>query len=185
MTKRSGVQQLSPVPTGSSGGNIAPKFAERNPQVIVTSNLSPSQCASDRVLLCKLKGPCISSPDGFSTDALRGVFSGFTVTYVNLQIAAHMGCSPIYLIGCDHYYGSQQHSGSEQVKENIHQGEQLHFHKDYRKPGEIAYSAPVDLMNAAYAKAAVRSGQLGIRVFNATRGGHLEAFPRVEFGTLF
>jgi len=46
----------------------------------------------------------------FSTDPGRLV-SGYSVTYMLLQVAALMGCDPIYVVGLDHRYGLRKGPG--------------------------------------------------------------------------
>ena len=41
----------------------------------------------------------------FSLDLASSVFLGSTITYINLQLAFHLGCNPVYIIGVDHSYG--------------------------------------------------------------------------------
>lgn len=48
-----------------------------------------------------------SGPREFSTDPAR-LIVGYSVTFMLLQIAAIMGCDPIYLIGLDHRYHVQR-----------------------------------------------------------------------------
>jgi hypothetical protein len=90
----------------------------------------------------------------FSDNALRGFHAGPTVTILNLQLAYYMGCRPIYLLGVDGEY----HVSTKRVSHSLHgqvavcEGEQNHFHPEYRAPGdpyvvplqneiEIGYSA--------------------------------------------
>lgn len=49
------------------------------------------------------------APHQFSSDP-AAIYSGFTVTYMLIQIAAVMGCDPIILIGTDHKYGIKPQS---------------------------------------------------------------------------
>lgn len=119
----------------------------------------------------------------FSNDVSKGVYGGYSVTFENLQLAAHMGLNPIYLIGCDHYY-----QGEPEVDPHtrIAEGEQAnHFIPGYRAPGEIVNNAAIDEMTQAYEVARRFGEQEGIQIYNATRGGHLEVFPRVSFDELF
>jgi hypothetical protein len=163
----------------------AQEICASNDQVVTTSNLFAPAEYRHKVNLSRAIGPCINVKHGFTTDHSLGSYSGYTVTFLNLQIAAHLGLNPIYIIGCDHYYGTQQHSGNTLRIPKAHEGERLHFHKDYRKAGEVALSAPIDLMNAAYDIACRELQANGFEVYNATRGGYLEAFPRVELDSLF
>jgi hypothetical protein len=118
----------------------------------------------------------------FSDDLSNGMFGGYTVTFQNLQLAVHLGLNPIYIIGCDHFYSGE--AGIEQGKPTTHKSKSNHFLPNYRAVGEIVNPAPIEKMNAAYAVAATYAKQNGIQIFNATRGGHLDAFPRTDFDAI-
>lgn len=119
----------------------------------------------------------------FSTDACSGMFGSWTVTYENLQLAVHLGLSPIYIIGCDHYYAEETDIEEDKPVAAGHVSN--HFIEGYRKPGEIVNPAPVRLMDRGYAEAQLFSERSGVEIFNATRGGLLNKFARVEFDSLF
>lgn len=114
----------------------------------------------------------------FSADAGVGIHGGYTVTYVNLQLAVHLGLTDIYLIGCDHFY---QGALGIEGKGGVDPGDvQNHFVPGYSKPGEKMNPALISRMTVSYRCARTYADQHGIRIYNATRGGHLEVFPRVD-----
>jgi hypothetical protein len=121
----------------------------------------------------------LSSPFGrFSKNAERKLYGGQTITFQNIQIAAHLGLNPIYLIGCDHFYAGEKNVIANQA---IIQGsEQTHFSKEYRSAGEIVMSAPIHEMNFSFNQARKFLRKENIQIYNATRGGHLEIFERVD-----
>jgi hypothetical protein len=134
------------------------------------------------VVVFRHRGSIFADNEGFSFDSTEGQYGGRTVTYHNLQMAVHLGLNPIYLIGCDHYYqGEQAARNGGQV---VHAGQQNHFVPNYRQPGEKVNMAPMVEMNAAYKHAAKKCSERGIKILNATRGGHLEAFPRVDLANV-
>lgn len=101
----------------------------------------------------------------FSTDAENGFFEGWTVTYFNLQLAVYMGFKEIYLLGIDHFYTGD---GND------------HFSKN-----DVCTNTPqLDKSTCAYKKANEFAQSNGIKIFNATRGGHLEVFERVNIDDL-
>lgn len=118
----------------------------------------------------------------FSEDLSFGIHGGFTVTFENLQLAYHLGLNPIYIIGCDHYYAGESGEAEERVVESRAVN---HFHPDYRKPGEMVNSAPIEKMNRAYRHARVFADRNDLEIYNATRGGYLEAFERCDFDSIF
>ena len=119
----------------------------------------------------------------FSDNLQIGAFDGGTVTFQNLQIAVHMGLNPIYIIGCDHHYADEKNSKEGNVIK--HKGTSNHFVKNYRQAGEKILPAPIERMNKAYAEARKFSERTGIKIYNATRGGQLEAFERKDFDEIF
>ncbi len=112
------------------------------------------------------------------TDITQG-FAG--VSAFALSQAIYMGCNPIYLLGFDHNYlanrGIDQHfyTGdildghpstntplSELIAYDDEMRDNLHLWKNYRA-----------LKSIADAK--------GIKIFNATKGGYLDVFKRVDY----
>lgn len=120
----------------------------------------------------------------FSDDITKGVFCSCNVTYVCLQVAVYLGCKEIFLLGVDFYnllnkanrkshfidgYNDDDKKiDSQLVLENIYTDEIVEKNqiRGYKKTKEFCDSK-------------------GIKVYNATRGGRLEVFPRVDFDSLF
>lgn len=99
----------------------------------------------------------------FSDNAYAIIYDGFSVTFSAMQLAVYMGFKEIYLVGCDCNYS----------------GEKKHF---------INYDTartfvPIDIdqkMIEAYREAKKYADGHGIKIYNATRGGQLEVFERVN-----
>lgn len=104
----------------------------------------------------------------FSPDASRGCYAGHTITYICMQIAVFMGFDEIYLLGvdCNYQKGSKNNYFIEEDEE------------DYMEHRE-------DKMLMAYQSAREYADAHGIKIYNATRGGALEVFERVNFDELF
>ena len=103
----------------------------------------------------------------------------FTVTFDAIQLAIYMGYSEIYLLGVDHNYSAMADS-----KGKITKDERV---KDYFQGLE---KTNITVMNyeattAAFEAAREYADEHGITIKNATRGGKLEVFERVEFDSLF
>lgn len=108
----------------------------------------------------------------FSEEIEQKIYGGYgsygTVTYVCIQLAAYMGFSEIYLLGvdCNYVMGSKNnHFIAEEIEDN----------RDHRE----------DAMIKAYEYAKKYTDSHGIKIYNATRGGMLEVFERVDFDSLF
>ena len=114
----------------------------------------------------------------FSSDIVERVFWGNTSIYdIGIQFAAYMGAKEIYLIGVDHSM-----NGSIINPDN-------HFIKDYFRDDEKAkYSDRTysfDMATLAYIAAREYAETHGFKIYNATRGGKLEVFERVNFDEIF
>lgn len=115
---------------------------------------------------------------GFSEDITRGTYFGYSVVYdIGLQFAAYMGFREIYLLGVDNSF-------TEDLTD-----QKNHFLPDYFEEEEkerYRFNRPHPKeISRAYEKAELYSKQRGIRIYNATRGGALEVFERVDFDGLF
>ncbi len=102
-----------------------------------------------------------------SLDITKKVFMGGNITNVIIQICFYMGFKEIYLLGCDcNYTLKDSHSSFAGYKD----ADKLYEAADY-----VAQSM-IDDHKCAKATAE----KLGVRIFNATRGGMLEVYQRVD-----
>ena len=113
----------------------------------------------------------------FSENLHHYMGQGFTVTYGAIQMARYMGFSEVYLLGIDHNYSiSQDEHGNLIVNQGV---------KDYFQ-GSTASNIGINLPRVveptrAYMPARKYADrQKDFTVYNATRGGKLEAFQRVK-----
>jgi hypothetical protein len=121
----------------------------------------------------------------FSTDASQRLYSGQSVTTINLQLAYYMGFSEVVLIGMDFSYSVP---GDSKVDGNhiLSQGaDPNHFHPDYFGAGKTWKDPKLDRVLANYDLARRMYETAGRRIVNATAGGKLELFERVDFDGLF
>jgi hypothetical protein len=93
-----------------------------------------------------------------------------------------MGIREIYLLGVDFNFSEPSEKKGRIL---ISEGESNHFHPNYRNPGEIWAEPKLHQQKKAFEEAGKAVEKMGGRVFNATRGGKLEVFPRVNFNELF
>lgn len=115
----------------------------------------------------------------FSTDISKIVFTGYTVTYISLQIAMYMGFKEIYLIGVDHNYNTYIENGKV-----VTTGVKDYFSEEYINTKEDRNLPQLSYSTLAYEKAKQFALENGVKIYNATRGGKLEVFPRVEINSL-
>jgi len=123
-------------------------------------------------------------PD-FSQDPSRLVWIGGTVTYVCLQLAYYMGCNPVYLVGMDHAYSRPDHVAANGAAWTSHGSDPNHFHPDYFGTGKRWHDPRLDRMEKSYQRADTAFRASGRRIYNATKGGRLEIFERVDYDRLF
>jgi hypothetical protein len=124
----------------------------------------------------------------FSRSCSRWVSSVNTVTLAALQLAAHMGFSPIYLIGCDTSYtvpDSVQIEDDDPKKLVSTDDDQNHFDASYFGAGRRWHDPQVHRMIENYEVAKRVCDRMGVEVYNATVGGQLEVFPRVDYQKVF
>ena len=116
---------------------------------------------------------------------VANTLSGGSVTFTLIELAWMMGFRDMYIIGCDHYYSSfngldkNQTSVASSDKTN-----QDYFIKNYMKPGEIIRVGNLDRLTEGYVLARNYVLKHGGRIRNATRGGYLEVFERVDLDGL-
>lgn len=113
----------------------------------------------------------------FRANPLKAFQEGSTVTYHLLQLAVMMGFTEIYLLGIDFNY-----SLSVDRRGNIIRNDSV---KDYGYDDKAAnYTLPN--LEASYysycsAEKYCKKHNYAVRIYNATRGGKLEVFKRVNF----
>lgn len=121
----------------------------------------------------------------FSTSATRQLWCGGTVTYLSMQLAYHMGFSDVYLIGFDHNYVIPADAIVDGNRIESASGDPNHFDPSYFGKGYRWHNPRTDRMEIAYVRAKEHFDRAGRRIINATAGGKLEVFPRVDFDALF
>ena len=121
----------------------------------------------------------------FSTNIAREAWTGGSVTYICLQLAYYLGAKEVYLIGFDHNYIVPETAEVEGNTIMSTSDDPNHFHPDYFGKGYRWHDPKVDRMEKGYRKAGKFFETDGRRVYNATAGGKLECFERVDYNSLF
>lgn len=98
----------------------------------------------------------------FSDDAYDIVYDGYSIAYSCIELAVYMGFKEIYILGADCTY----------------LGEKEHFVDCGVEDRSRKYATPKLIVG--YEKVKEYADSHGIKVYNATRGGVLEVFPRVK-----
>jgi len=107
-----------------------------------------------------------------------------SVSVMALEIALYMGFSQIYLLGCDHdwilHYGKSVHF----YNENNHTLVNCGYNEFEGSDLENQFECDLNLWRQyKYLKRIAENKQ--IQIFNATSGGLLDVFPRIQYETLF
>lgn len=102
----------------------------------------------------------------YSRDMLWGSYCMYTVANTAINLAHYMGAKEIYLLGVDcNYTGNVQHAGGNKTEENL--------------TFDSALKAQ-EMMTEGYRFIKRELEKEGVKIYNATRGGNLEVFPRVN-----
>ena len=118
---------------------------------------------------------------GLSLDIPHNIRCRGTVTVTCLQLAIYMGFSEIYLIGVDHNFAKMFDKEGTVVIDNTIKN---HFAEDYDK-GIVDQGFHVDEATEAYMDVENLSRKLKtFKVYNATRGGKLEVYERVDIDSI-
>lgn len=114
----------------------------------------------------------------FSDDISKCVGSSTTVACTAMQFAAYMGFRKIYLIGVDHSFSTYKNDKGEIIKDSTVRD---YFTDEYNKDKAELYIPNVDASTRAFMIMKDYCDKHNIEIYNATHGGKLEVFPRVEF----
>lgn len=125
----------------------------------------------------------------FSEDFASVVYLGSTVTYFNLQLAFHLGCDPVYLIGLDHDYGEiveKLPPGKVKITPEVYEMiKGSHFKPGYHKIGGYIGVPYVKEQEMAFQKAKDVYESRGRRLLNASAHTKLKVFDRCEYDSIF
>jgi len=121
----------------------------------------------------------------FSTEFDKYCWIGGTVSYTCMQLAFYLGFSSVYLIGFDHKYSISMSSKINGLSIRTLHDDENHFHPDYFGKGTTWHIPNVERMETSYKKAKKVYEKSGRKIYNATKGGALEVFERVDFVSLF
>lgn len=107
---------------------------------------------------------------------------GYTVTYVALELAFHMGYSDVALVGCDHYFNA---SGPANKEVEAEAKDKNHFDPNYFADGTRWNLPDLPASEYYYSMADRNYSAHGRRIVNATSGGHLDIFQRMSLKEWF
>lgn len=125
--------------------------------------------------------------DALSENISQCVSKVNTVTVNSIEIAIYMGFTEIYLLGVDNDYAHKVGNDGKiyvdpAVKSTYFAGMKDSFGKE--GAGFLSFQN-VNSMNYSYELAKKLAQKKAVRIYNATRGGKLEIFERINFDNLF
>ena len=151
-----------------------PKFLAWRSHRHFPSNLPLAQ--SPTFLYTSYTGP------RFAKTITGRVWEGATVTNVALQLAFHMGFEKVILIGVDHNFTSK----GDANKTVVSQGDDPnHFAPNYFGKGAKWQLPDLDTSEIGYTLAREAYRKAGREVIDATVGGKLTIFRKVDYNSLF
>jgi hypothetical protein len=123
-----------------------------------------------------------TGPKFGGADITGRLWEGATVTYVALQVAFYLGFQTAILIGVDHNFTTQGKPNSTIVSEGP---DPNHFNPNYFGKGFRWQLPDLDTSERGYVMARQAYEAAGRQVLDATVGGKLQIFPKVDYTSLF
>jgi hypothetical protein len=118
----------------------------------------------------------------FSPNPTLLVYEGSTVTFVAMELAYWMGFQEVVLIGVDHNFTTQGEAHKLVKSEG---DDPNHFDPNYFGKGVNWQLPSLDQSEQSYRAAKRVFEAEGRRIVDATVGGKLQVFPKVEYTSLF
>lgn len=118
----------------------------------------------------------------FSDDIAHSVCWASTVMYTAAQFAVYMGFSTIYLIGVDHHFHISKDRNGKIIVDNSVKD---YFSDKYNEDKENLVIPSTDISTETYYAMKKYCDERNVNVYNATRGGKLEVFDRIDVEALF
>jgi hypothetical protein len=104
------------------------------------------------------------------------------VTFVALQLAFYMGFEQVILIGVDHNYATQGKPNTTVVSQG---DDQSHFNTSYFGKGFRWQLPDLETSERGYRMTRLTYELAGRQVLDATLGGKLNVFQKVDYNSLF
>jgi hypothetical protein len=151
-----------------------PKFIAWRSHRHFKQNISPNELPT--FVYTSYTGP------RFAADVRGRVWEGATVTNLALQLAFHMGIEKAVLIGVDHNFTDKGQANKTVVSSG---DDPNHFDPRYFGKGVKWQLPDLDTSEIGYAFAREAYRKAGREVIDATVGGKLTIFPKVDYDSLF
>lgn len=131
------------------------------------------------------------TPTWFNADVTWGVHFWGSITPKLINFAVYMGFTEIYLLGVDNSVPIKtDESGKKYYDTSVNSHFSEHYY-DSEKDFQYAtrniddMERTMEYLTNGYKDIKFHCDALGVKIYNATRGGELEVYPRVGMDTLF
>jgi len=114
----------------------------------------------------------------FSKDITRGVYTGQTVTYLNLQLAYFMGFKRVFIVGLDFSYSIPKGSKIDNNSIDHDDDDPNHFHPGYFGKGRQWHFPKLDSCMVSYSIAEQEFEKVNREVIDLTLAGRLNVFRK-------
>ena len=118
----------------------------------------------------------------FEGNIKKRLWEGATVTYVALQIAYYMGFKQVILIGVDHSFATKGKANTTVISQG---DDPNHFDPRYFGKGFRWQLPDLETSEIAYTMARHAFEKDKRTIIDATIGGKLQVFPKVQYDSLF
>ncbi len=118
----------------------------------------------------------------FAKDIRNRLWESATVTYVALQIAYYMGFNEVILIGVDHNFETKGKANTTIISEG---DDPNHFHPGYFGKGFRWQLPDLEKSEVGYRMSKEAFEKDGRKVLDATIGGKLSIFEKIDYNKLF
>ncbi|MBJ3778779.1 motility associated factor glycosyltransferase family protein [Acuticoccus mangrovi] len=151
------------------------EILDRSSGTVFFAHSSPPSLTGDYLWLRQVPG----FPSLFSKNAPYRVAPGGASAYVALQVAYYMGIRKFYFYGTDFKFTFDK-NGDSKDRFRAATGDGNHFIKNYRSGKAWCPPSIQNILPSFYAARLLMEAEGGF-IKNATRGGVLEVFERIDF----
>lgn len=120
--------------------------------------------------------PIHTGIDGFARDCSLSVSQGYTVTYVAMQLAFHLGFQSVALVGCDHNFCT---TGNPNSVDRLEDDDPNHFDRTYFKD-QLWQHPDLNGSERSYLHALHAFNEAGRVLCNASSNSQLKILPRIS-----
>ena len=162
-------------------GKLAYKYKSEGKRVLIASADTFRAAANEQLTEWANRAGVDIIGGSEGADPAAVVYNSTTCLYSAAQFAVWMGFSEIILLGVDHRFRvSRTNNGEIYVDPTVRD----YFTEKYNPDADKLDVPNLEKSTTAFEAMKKACDARGIRVLNATRGGALEVFPRVEFDAL-